>query len=1527
MNLVRKISVLMIIGLFIVISLPTNMIIQNVKADDTIPPQIYAEFTPIDVEDDEGLFEINYYAIDDYDPDPIVSGVIEACSQSIPVNNNQLIQIELDGDCEYIWDDGILKIEGAEVYLNVTASDWQGNWDWLIVQPVFDNPDDDFIWQSMNGPAGGDLSPFGQNPYSTDEIYAGCPMGLYRSKDNGTNFEQVGNTSIRNITSIHFSEEFAVVGADHLYSFEYTTDESYKIHEENLDFFISGNDIYLMDIVIYENKFEISAYKNELISASDTLVTDETTQLFITELIMNLEKPLTQCEVSFPHFFMVGEKLLVSIAVKFPDSVNVVYDTHDIILINTTSGVLEMTTPTLIENFTIATIEQDPENERHLLLGARSKKFNDDFGIRTFDKLVFESTDGGKTWVPFSSVTDYSFSAIKDIDFMDDGIYFARVGDFILKVNPDDHEDIETFSVPKLTGGRGRLWLWWIEFDLDDPNIVYGGLDMEFGDTGFIRSIDGMSTWELVGNGVPSSYPSNIVIHPTDSSIIATSGILAHFPHITRDFGVSWHLLTPKTTMGDEIVFDPHDPNHMILITESSFLYESWDMGDTWERFSVEFSGTRVFDLEATEQGTSSIYASLHGTGISRVTNLELIDILIQAGDMMEAWNHLPYCPDYVYDIEIDPDNSEIIYATYSPKIFENYSSVWKYNSAQTENLGWTKILNISDSSGATSIAVDTEDTDRIYSGITGEPGKIYVTENRGDNWEHLAEQLTFSTIHEMAVDPNDDAIVYAAPWGGGLYKSIDFAETWELLDTPTISISAIVMDSEESDHFFIGDRTRPVVYETYDGGYTWDTIVEFDSDEYYRISAMCLHNEELYVSVFNIQDKQISVYNDGPMSGTTFRIKKNGHPFRLTGDMKRAVIGFTSNNNDLFAISHINGVFKLNHNSWNNITSNLPDMGFNGISIKDDIIYLAGGCDVGLYGTPRINDPIIVNNIYMSSDYGENWLPLLGDDLFNGPIKKVIPIDNEKLIVGTNTGVYISIDSGQTWSSQNSGLDFLSIGALVSSEDNIYAGTLGGGVFHGTLESDDLISWDETMGPTPHIYHIQIKIDPTDSNIIYATAFPGGVFKSMDKGVTWNECNFALPSFEVIDPLIQGYYSLEINPFDTENLILGIYGHGIYISNDGANTWFPMYGVFETDPIFRDLGVRRVKFDPSSMNKIFMVSDKGVFRSLNAGRNWEEINFDLTTKDVLSIDITESGTVFIGTNGYGIYRFNNDTFNWTHLDKPLGFGIWTAWDRRIYQYSALMFDPNINGKVYFGQFPGGFFISEDNGETWECSSLGLGNDGIFSLKMHPNNSDILFAGTYNGIWRSNDNGYTWFDTSTGMPGEQWPFCVAIDDENPLIMYTATKNGMNKGFMSRNTFGGVVMKSTDGGETWFPIMNGLKNMSEYYQIIIYPKDHEILFLSSTYGVFISQNGGDSWEPFNKGMPVEYFILRDNVAQNLQMTPDMNHLIFAITGYGVWKCDISSLVNYWEYNFDLRVVPFYNLMKFVYEIIMNFIQKL
>ena len=217
--------------------------------------------------------------------------------------------------------------------------------------------------------------------------------------------------------------------------------------------------------------------------------------------------------------------------------------------------------------------------------------------------------------------------------------------------------------------------------------------------------------------------------------------------------------------------------------------------------------------------------------------------------------------------------------------------------------------------------------------------------------------------------------------------------------------------------------------------------------------------------------------------------------------------------------------------------------------------------------------------------------------------------------------------------------------------------------------------------------------------------------------------------------------------------------------------------------------------------------------------------------------------------------------------------------------------------RVYLGHFPGGFFVSDDGGRSWESGNIGLGNDGMFSLVAHPENPSVLFAGTYNGVVRSDDAGRSWRDVSEGMPPEQWPFSVIIDDENPNVMYTATKNGHNMGFCGRNmdTFCGTVMRSDDGGATWTSIADGLPVLAEYYMIILDPRDHDVLYVSSSRGVYVSADQGGSWSLMNGGLPdIEEFIVRDNVAHNMELTPDGRSLVLTIVGYGVWQAELPEL---------------------------------
>lgn len=244
-------------------------------------------------------------------------------------------------------------------------------------------------------------------------------------------------------------------------------------------------------------------------------------------------------------------------------------------------------------------------------------------------------------------------------------------------------------------------------------------------------------------------------------------------------------------------------------------------------------------------------------------------------------------------------------------------------------------------------------------------------------------------------------------------------------------------------------------------------------------------------------------------------------------------------------------------------------------------------------------------------------------------------------------------------------------------------------------------------------------------------------------------------------------------------------------------------------------------------------------------------------------------------------------------MRNTIGLGWWDTWDRRIYQFGSFRFDPDKKGVIHLGHFPGGFFTSHDGGLSWRDSSAGLGNDGLFSLYVHPTDHDTLWAGSYNGVVKSENRGKTWEIKSKGFPSEQWTYTVAFDPQNPDVMYASTKNGQNKGFCDRNdNFCGVVMKSIDGGEQWFEIMDGLDPRSEFYVLLVHPVETNKLFLSTNKGVYMSKNAGGSWKPVNDGLPSTFNQVRDNVAENLAFTADYKYLLLTLVEHGIWKAELK-----------------------------------
>jgi hypothetical protein len=309
-----------------------------------------------------------------------------------------------------------------------------------------------------------------------------------------------------------------------------------------------------------------------------------------------------------------------------------------------------------------------------------------------------------------------------------------------------------------------------------------------------------------------------------------TGGNTGLIAQVTYNGGLKWQPMIGSSEMTDEMAFDPFAPGRVILMDELSNLKVSNDLGLHYTPLAPCFSGARVNDIEITDQGNNGhIFLSNLGFGVSqlssatwRMNNLFTSGIPVQATD----WEFMDYSPDYAYDMEIDDSVSTDIkiYASYSPKKFENFGAVYKYSKNYSSNNGWQEVLKVNNSKGISSIKKRPGNPNCLYAGATGQYGRIYKTIDGGKNWTILnQENFTFVTVHEIAVDPQKDSIVYAAPWGGGLFRSEDGGQTWKSISTPSNSLVSVVIDPKDSNHLLLGDRNGPTVFESTDYGITWN--------------------------------------------------------------------------------------------------------------------------------------------------------------------------------------------------------------------------------------------------------------------------------------------------------------------------------------------------------------------------------------------------------------------------------------------------------------------------------------------------------------------------------------------------------------------------------------------------------------------------------------------------------------------------------------------------------------------------------
>ncbi|HSR42492.1 MAG TPA: hypothetical protein VLL48_09975, partial [Longimicrobiales bacterium] len=265
-----------------------------------------------------------------------------------------------------------------------------------------------------------------------------------------------------------------------------------------------------------------------------------------------------------------------------------------------------------------------------------------------------------------------------------------------------------------------------------------------------------------------------------------------------------------------------------------------------------------------------------------------------------------------------------------------------------------------------------------------------------------------------------------------------------------------------------------------------------------------------------------------------------------------------------------------------------------------------------------------------------------------------------------------------------------------------------------------------------------------------------------------------------------------------------------------------------------------------------------GLWRSTNQGTTWTPLFDDqpVSTFGDVAIAPSDPDVLYAGTGeqqnrqssswGNGVYRSDDGGRTWRHL------GLEDT--RHVARVLVHPEDPDVawvaaSGNLWHGSEERGVYRTGDGGESWEKTLAGENRwTGAIDLALDPEDPDVLYAATYqrlrrtwgfngggpgSGIWRSEDGGRSWTELADGLPGgDRGRIGLALCASDPEVLYATVEHAEEGG----------TYRTDDGGATWEKV-NDLNPRPMYYSHpTCDPTDPYRVYLLATEA-YVSDDGG------------------------------------------------------------------------------------
>lgn len=578
------------------------------------------------------------------------------------------------------------------------------------------------------------------------------------------------------------------------------------------------------------------------------------------------------------------------------------------------------------------------------------------------------------------------------------------------------------------------------------PDILYAGTgegfynyDAVIGD-GIFKTENGGLDWQQLDATTDNKnfrYVNRIIVHPDNPEIVlaATNRGL----YRSSNGGDDWITVFQDNGRVQQIIANPLNFNTQFLTINGKGIYKSKDMGILWRHVSEEIQSHERIEIAVAAADTNYLYAAAEIGGA--------LSGFYKSVDAGENWTLLGNEPNWFRDqgwydntLCVDPfDPNSVIVGG-----IDLYKISTTGNTMEAEALShWYGGGGLPYVHADQHFIVTLKDSGENYSLIVANDGGIYYSPDKGVNWEDKNNNYNVTQYYDgdrhpfrnqfiagsqdngtnlspsntiisdnwsepiggdgfdCAWDKANPNVIYGTLYDSYIYKSINGGESFTLLNDDELPESdffhtPLEMDPHDSQKLFTASSTNTIYYSE-NGGENWNDVdVDFGSQLFIKIRVSKADSNIVWAASAS---GYINVSTDGGLSFTKIS-RPDGTPYsRLTGlethpnEPASALI--------TFGVSGYGKIFRTQDigSTWEDITNNLPDVPVH--------------CTL------------------------------------------IMPYNSNEIWIGTDIGIFISTNNGQSWFYSDNGLPAVSVRRLKIVNQEIVAITHGRGVW--SLHNDKL--------------------------------------------------------------------------------------------------------------------------------------------------------------------------------------------------------------------------------------------------------------------------------------------------------------------------------------------------------------------------------------------------------------------------------------------------------------------------------------